>query len=281
LEVPIPGDEADSREAALDQNLSELATEMKPMQNLAFYFPSAVEGNQIHIIVQPPASGKSYSGLDDGAHISIPIPIIASRKRPLSSGLEDTVESKRRRILAASSEMPPSTFGLPEKYHKLDPEKYAFHRPPSAKTIPLALLHEIFGRFVENVRTYEPTAIDNALVRELRSVMSATYATEAELCDEFRRTLEAHYEIQLHSADVGTTGYRSDGHARVGDSFVVCSEGKLLGKGRGDPEVQACAYFIASMKEFDRHHKDLPDLFPCMIIYYTGGKTSQCSAAPC
>jgi hypothetical protein len=33
--------------------------------------------------------------------------------------------------------------------------------PPVPEDIPLAILHPIFGDFLENVNNYEPTAVDN------------------------------------------------------------------------------------------------------------------------
>jgi serine/threonine protein kinase len=48
----------------------------------------------------------------------------------------------------------------------------------------------------------------------------------------------------------------------------VC-EGKLW-NGNSDPEVQACGYFIASVRELFDKEGDYPDLFPCIIIYFVG-----------
>jgi hypothetical protein len=54
-------DEADAGVAALGENLSEAALKMAPMKKLGFYFPSGVEDESIHIVVQAP-SYKSLAG---------------------------------------------------------------------------------------------------------------------------------------------------------------------------------------------------------------------------
>jgi hypothetical protein len=171
-------------------------------------------------------------------------------------------------------------FGKPAVYDKLDSKNYAFNRPPSTETIPLALLHKVFGQFVENVQTGTPTAADNALVCELRQVMSVVYDTEAELCHEFRRLLTNHLNLQFEPARIGSTLHQSDRHLRYRGFIAAVIEGKLLGKATCDPEVQACGYFITSIKQFYVDNKgDFPDLFPCFVIYFVGKILNQSSDA--
>ena len=71
---------------------------------------------------------------------------------------------------------------------------------------------------MEHAQTGAPTAADNALVLELRQVMSVD--TEAELCHEFRKAFNKHYDIEFEAATIGTTSHVSDGHLRY-NGFIA------------------------------------------------------------
>jgi hypothetical protein len=64
----------------------------------------------------------------------------------------------------------PSGLGL--LYHPLDPEKHAYHRPPTPDTIPETI-------------TYEPTPTDDSLARSPHAVMSKDLKIEQESSDDF------------------------------------------------------------------------------------------------
>jgi hypothetical protein len=59
LKVSMPGDEADAGVAALGENLSGAAHKMAPTKKLGFYFPSGVDDESIHIVVEPPSCKSS------------------------------------------------------------------------------------------------------------------------------------------------------------------------------------------------------------------------------
>jgi len=121
--------------------------------------------------------------------------------------------AKRLRIFQTFNDKEPFTFCKPRQYAKLKSENFALHRPPSIKTLPLALLHNIFEQFVESVQTYQPTAVDNALVLDLRHVMSRVHSSERDLCKKFRETVKNHdEEIRLEAAGSRWTAYTSEGH---------------------------------------------------------------------
>ena len=184
----------------------------------------------------------------------------------------------RRRLVAEDSaaRIPrPSDLSQPKYLHKLNPSRFALHRPPSTE-LPLALLHPIFGEFVSNVEHHEPTQEDNALVLELRKVMSGPWKDEEEQREQFRLILYKHYNIQLYPAKVGSTGRMTDGHASVGDYMYVVFEMKGW-NGKGDSEVQASLYSLEAFRPVIREKQDPLDLFPCIIVYCVG----RCLSLPC
>lgn len=154
---------------------------------------------------------------------------------------------------------------------RLEPTKFHFNRPLLSETIPLT----IFGQFVEEMDTYEPTALDNKQVRELRGVMLQAYTDERVYCEQFRRALYSHYpEIRLMPSEIGSTKFISDRLLNEGDFMYYVCEGNPWG-GNGDPEVQADGYHIASLRHRFNKAGDYPDRFPCMVIYTVGDYSDQ------
>jgi len=131
--------------------------------------------------------------------------------------------------------------------------------------MPLAILHPIFGQFVQESQIYEPTATDNALVRDLRTLMSKPYDLEMEYSYVFRRILSQYYpDVQFEA-----TLITSDGDSDVDKFIIAVCEGKLW-RGTGDPEVQAANCLIASARGSLERVGGYPDKFPCMILYIFG-----------
>src|SRR5262245_47287664 len=100
-------------------------------------------------------------------------------KAPLPA---DMVGQIRFQYLEEVCRKAPSSLGKPKEFAKLqeNPAR-ALHcnRPPDAtSTVPATLLHPVFGQFLDNVNTHEPTTEDNALVLELSSTMSKFYPDE-------------------------------------------------------------------------------------------------------
>jgi hypothetical protein len=185
-----------------------------------------------------------------------------------------SVANIKKRLLVAEDSAArnpkPSDLSQPKQYRDLNPTKFAFNRPPNPTTLPLALLHPIFAEFVTNVEHHEPTPEDNALVRELRQVLSKPWDEESKQSGEFRRILEKHYDIQIYPAAVADTKRTTDGHAEVGDYMYVVFEMKSW-NGKGDPEVQASLYSLEASRALIRSKKDPLDLLPCIIVYCIGG----------
>jgi hypothetical protein len=195
---------------------------------------------------------------EEDIQISPPASVVNIKKRLLV--VEDS----------AARDTPPSDLSQPKQFRDLDQEKFALNRPPNPTTLPLALLHPIFAEFVTNVEDHEPTPEDNALVRELRQVMSKPWDEELKQSGEFRQILEKHYDIQIYPAEVANTKRATDGHAAVGDYMYVVFEMKTW-NGKGDPEVQASLYSLEAFRAPIRGKKDPLDLLPCIIVYCIGG----------
>lgn len=193
-----------------------------------------------------------------------------------------TLSSVHSAVGSKSSPEPSSRLVGPNEVHKFKCGTDIFGCPifckyPSSKPIPLALVHPIFGAFVEKVDSYQPTSLDDTLVNELRESMPKEYKQEAELCQAFATTLLKHYnEIQLEATTVGLMNYTPffEVMEMEGDSLRVAHD-DLLGKLDGDVRVASYGYFVA----FGEVNKELAKVFPSILIYYNGengGSTFHC-----
>jgi hypothetical protein len=188
--------------------------------------------------------------------------------------LDSTVAAKRLRVIDDPiSNCTPSLLAQ-TLYTRLHQSKFALNRPPLPETLPLAILDPIFGSFMEETDTHIPTAADNALVLELRKVMSTVCDDERTFCYEFRSIVMKHYpDVQFMAARIGSSNYTSRGHLSVGKFIPAVGQGRLW-NGHGDPEVQASGYYIASLQQwFPRG--DYPERLPCIITYFVGEYLDQ------
>jgi len=201
---------------------------------------------------------------EEDIQISQPAPADNRMKR------HDVVEDSVARVL------PPSYLSKTQNYRKLAASRFALHRPPNSTTLPLALLHPIFAKFVKNVELHQPTPADNALVLELCEVMSKPWEDEVAQSGMFREILAKHYGIQIYSAAVASTTRNSDGHAVLGKYMYVVLEMKGW-NGQGDSEVQASLYSLEASRPILRGGKDPLDLLPCIVVYCIG----VCLSLPC
>lgn len=154
--------------------------------------------------------------------------------------------------------------GAPLMYH---------NRPPSASSIPVTLLHPIFGTFIDETYTYVPTAEDNAFIRELFVAMSGLYGLETDRRQAFIQLLSEHYKIELIPGEIGATGYQTDGHCLAEQyMFVVTAAKNELGTGSiEEPYFQGYCYYREAFKSTNAadHFSSLPSF----LIFYCGKST--------
>lgn len=151
------------------------------------------------------------------------LPFVGRSKRPHSpSPGSDETSKRRQKYIKSLPSGPPSSQVVPTMFTKLQGNakdgnpKFYCNRPSWASSIPVTLLHLIFGEFVDDCEIYKPTEVDNAFVLDLSTNMSEIYDTEAERAKVFCNLLYQYYRIQLYPADVPGTSYRTDGHASIG-----------------------------------------------------------------
>jgi hypothetical protein len=144
-------------------------------------------------------------------------------------------------------------------------DDFDFGRPHRPESIPLALLHDVFGQFMEDVQTCIPTTADNQFASKLCQMMIQVYQEESSRAAEFRTIWEEFIEAQLDASVISE--YRTGAHYRIGRFHAVITVGKReLHYMKADPLVQAAMYYLKSLEPL----KSLNDRFPCLIVYYAG-----------
>lgn len=183
-----------------------------------------------------------------------------------------------KRLRAAYDEAfvsrPPSDLAVPSQFTKLQTkakEPFAYcNRPRSASSIPVTLLHPIFGKFIDESRTYVPTKEDNAFVLELSAEMSSIFRDKATRQDKFITVLQKHYQIQLVAGKIVGTSYETDGHCLAGGYMNLVTEAKneLGGSASGEPYFQACSNYRESTRRSSADNT--MSVLPCFQLFYCG-----------
>lgn len=147
-----------------------------------------------------------------------------------------------------------------------------YGRPPRQQSLPLPLLCEAFGQFIDDMQTYTPTKEDNDFASRVREEMLKVHHVEGIYAEEFRQLWNAHVpDFQIHP---GGSAYNTNGHVRMGRFCLLITEGKRELDGmRSDPLLQLSMYYIRGLHETRRglgDKNEIQYLFPCLLIYYAG-----------
>jgi hypothetical protein len=120
-------------------------------------------------------------------------------KRPASRELSR--DPKRKRLIDELPTVTPSS-ATHKKVHAEFGERIEYNCPKrKLKTIPIALLDEIFGVFRKDCEGYKPTHEDNRFLANLRAAMFEEYKDEATRAAAFRDVFEE-YGLKLESNKV-------------------------------------------------------------------------------
>ncbi|PVG03682.1 hypothetical protein CPB86DRAFT_695030 [Serendipita vermifera] len=149
-------------------SLSKKPTPLRITTELSAIFPSGPPKNKIHIIIQVlQVSARRVLGKRSSSDVG-------SRDAKRINDLEEIPS------IAPSSIQNKHISGILE-------EKVFYNRPtPTRKAIPIALLHSVFSKFLDDCQNHKPTEEDNCWVREIRYAMLKEYQTESSRCDAFR-----------------------------------------------------------------------------------------------
>ncbi|KAG1843680.1 hypothetical protein F4604DRAFT_1823435 [Suillus subluteus] len=243
-------------DAALESNVRRVIEHKLPllsMAKLSKVFSSLPEEEHLHVVVQRPPAGISRNLL------------------PLSPS-ERAVQESREAYAKKFPSGRPSSQGIPSVFNKTLQENNLFtigwERPHSAaSTIPTTLLHPIFGQFIDDCESHEPTKEDNDLVMALSEAMCNFFDDEDKRASKFWEILQEH-RIGLIPSKIQHTKYETDGDIQYrGFRYAILEAKNELGATQAEPHMQAISYYIWST---------LPLVgtkcgrFPCILITLFG-----------
>ena len=162
--------------------------------------------------------------------------------------------------------------GAPVEFSKQQNDKERaihFDRPPStAFPIPATLLNPIFGKFIDDCQTHEPTAEDNKLILKLSTAMSSFFGDELTRASKFREILGAS-KMDFTSTVLEGTRYTTDGDIQSNKCrYAILEVKNEIGSSSAEPHFQAMSYYVCSTKPkvSERAHFR----FPCILITLFG-----------
>ncbi|KAF8060635.1 hypothetical protein FPV67DRAFT_1631455 [Lyophyllum atratum] len=245
--VSIPTDDNGSSLSVYLSRDDEQKT-MHPVAILSRVFVD-ISGEHIHVIVKVPDT-----------HPPSATPLEVSRPRAAF------LQSRRRAA--------PSSVGYPGEFetYQAKPEKMIpCNRPyDAAATIPVTLLHPVFGQFKDDCEMLMPTREDNALVLKLQEVLSNFY-NEAEGRAVAIRDAFKDVGVYLTRTLIDGTEFSTDGDTldKSGNHRFNIAKFKLEVASHGaEPYLQASICYLESTRE--HAEQTLHSVLPCIIILIFG-----------
>ena len=185
---------------------------------------------------------------------------------------ESDLETRRKQFFNDFPPDAPSNLAKPTEFAKLlqrqTNTQIFCNRPWDAFSTPVTLLHRVFGKFVDDCEVYIPDAKTTSFVWAFMEMMCDFYKDERARVEIVRKMFWKYFDIKLEPAEIGGSGFTTDGHASVGYSVYLNTEGKNeFGSTPADPSMQSIVY--------GRYHvgnvNDRPgSRFPCLHMYYFG-----------
>ena len=164
---------------------------------------------------------------------------------------------------------------------QLTDRRIEWTRPPDGTlTTPVTLLHPVFGRFIDDYNTHEPTSKDNAFVSDLSFQMSKFFDNETQRQEAFIDILRSH---SIRIVPSSFAGDHTAGDLYVDDRRYMILEVKSeVGSEGAEPYCQAVLRYIGVNKnEVEKASmKDVHFNFPCLIITLFGGFCSKTAPRP-
>ncbi|CAG8701075.1 12992_t:CDS:2 [Acaulospora colombiana] len=106
-------------------------------------------------------------------------------------------------------------------------DKIDYGRPSRKESIPLALLHEVFGQLVDDTQVHIPTKEDNDFMSGLREEMLRVHRSESAYTARFRFIWECHIrDFPINPGIIGAPNFATDGHFRIGRFYHLIVQGK-------------------------------------------------------
>jgi hypothetical protein len=187
--------------------------------------------------------------------------------------LDDLITEKMR--LAKMAKHAPSSLSKPSAFQTSAQQVVACNRPFDADTIPITLLQEEFGLFMDDCKVL-PSPKSHELLQALTVAACKWYENKTQRRSEIQKVFDDVVGLYLSAETIGGTEYTTDGNLRANIMPAVIRECK---NEAGCGLLEAIAYYVQFLvKALDR--RGMCNRFPCILLIDTG-KVVRCISAQC
>ena len=200
------------------------------------------------------------------------MPYNSAGKRPRSPSAELSLHTKRVKYLKALPSESPSIAASSSGVKQMQQSKtkvYCNRPQGDASSTPVELLHPIFGEFLKDAATVQPSKEAVAFAKDFCVTLCKFHENEHALNAAVRELVMKHFGINLQASEVGGTMAGTDGSLSLGALIFNIWEGKLgNGSTLSDPAIQALQYHKVSLGKLAPEHAN--SRLPCLHVYYFG-----------
>lgn len=195
------------------------------------------------------------------------------RERFSISREKNTLEARRAYLDKKPRRVSPSQEKLQDfsrNQEKPEPD-FHFDRPSNAAaSIPVTLLHSVFGKFIDDCDSYTPTKEDYALTLEISCAMSKFYTNNDKRMSAFREIMNKH-GFDIRASAVEGNDLQTDGDTRFGGLCPLIVVGEVeIGATGVEPLLKGAHYYLESCRG---KAGEINALFPCIVLYVFGGSS--------
>ncbi|KDR79311.1 hypothetical protein GALMADRAFT_1233107 [Galerina marginata CBS 339.88] len=243
-----------------------LGPKMRSEKFMSAIFRSRLDTNCVHVVIRAMTKGAPLRGPPPSAYMA---PVVST----------DELAAKRERFLKKRKAEAPSAGGNPDPFLKAQlaaDGNILCNRPHGyASTLPISLLHPVFGDFVEDAKDYVPTPDDAKFLLAFVQAMANIYTNERSRQQEIHTIFHEH-KIDINGTSIGP--YTTDGDLSFGRFRLLIAEFKNeVGSKGAEPFFQAILYFLEATRILATQH--LNSVLPCILVLVFGPYVAFAGAA--
>ncbi|EGO25017.1 hypothetical protein SERLADRAFT_438622, partial [Serpula lacrymans var. lacrymans S7.9] len=283
IKVTIPA-EADIGD--LNASIKAAYSGIIPFPGFRVYKVTANNDDELHEILGATGSGQMLQGtvilkevFDDVPFLQMPRVVVELLDEKITGhppsayrhvGNGDPIATARNKFLISTPKEKPSATGTPSEFRRRQNNSQHLKSIPCGRpreyeeTIPVTLLHPVFGQFLDDCQTIDVTADDNSFVEHLAIAMSALYENEngrLEAVDKVFQKYRFHFTI----TKTKTTAYITDADMQSqGHRYVIAEYKNETGNASAEPYFQAIGYYLEGTR--DKAVKFSRSPLPCLLL---------------
>ncbi|EGN97471.1 hypothetical protein SERLA73DRAFT_124167 [Serpula lacrymans var. lacrymans S7.3] len=180
-------------------------------------------------------------------------------------GNDDPITTARKAFLTSTPKERPSNTGTPSTFRTRQHDPQRLKSMPCGRpreyeeTIPVTLLHPVFGQFLDDCQTIDVTAEDNSFIEHLATAITNGLKLLTWYFKTTASTLPSTKPAEyLTNAEMKVNGHR----------YVIAEFKNETGSTSTEPYFQAIGYYLDSTREYALKFSRSP--LPCLLLTIFG-----------